>query len=188
MGRATALAENEGERNISNRSVSISFVSRTCVAHSTTCKMKENVSVNGSMSGLSGRFTKTPLAFCVGISPKNRAGHHWRLPALEVSSGVGETCTASKRRLLYCECDRLGAGLISGIQRAVHPPSRWDARPCPPTSLPRPLSTGHTPTRLAFCGVSVTSRTPSLGVRPRLSPHPGHDDWNPGQRGFLCVC
>gem|GEM_PF-2444336 len=68
----------------------------------------------------------------------------------------------------------------------------------PPASLGRPparrpaclvpSTTGHTPTRLAFSGVSVTSNTPSLGVRPRLSPHPGHDDWNPGQRGFQFLC
>jgi len=51
-----------------------------------------------------------------------------------------------------------------------------------------PLTTGHTPTCLAFSGVSVTSHTPSLEVRPRLSPHPGHDDWNPGQRGFQFTC
>jgi hypothetical protein len=64
----------------------------------------------------------------------------------------------------------------------------------PPASLGRPpvpsdqpassLGPLHTPTCLAFCGVSVTFRTPSLGVRPRLSPQAAHDDWNPGQRGF----
>jgi len=64
------------------------------------------------------------------------------------------------------------------------PPASLGPRPCPPTYLPRPLFTGHTPTRLAFCGVSVTSHTPSLGVRPRLSPRAAHDDWNPGQLGF----
>jgi hypothetical protein len=47
-----------------------------------------------------------------------------------------------------------------------------------------PLTTEHTPTCLASCGVSVTSHTPSLGVRPRLSPQAAHDDWNPGQLGF----
>jgi hypothetical protein len=45
--------------------------------------------------------------------------------------------------------------------RYEHTPQlRWDARPCPPTSLPRPSTTAHTPTSLASCGVSVTSHTP----------------------------
>ena len=58
--------------------------------------------------------------------------------------------------------------------------------PHPPANLAClvPLTTAYTPTRLAFCGVSVTSHTPSLGVRPRLSPRAAHDDWNPGQLGF----
>ena len=62
----------------------------------------------------------------------------------------------------------------------------------PPARRPAclvPLTTGYTRSCLALIsGVSVTSHTPSLGVRPRLSPHPGHDDWNPGQLGFQFIC
>jgi hypothetical protein len=65
---------------------------------------------------------------------------------------------------------------------------RWDAHPSRQPACLVPWTTGYTPACLASCGVSVTSHTPSLGVRPRLSPHPGHDDWNPGQLGFRPFC
>jgi hypothetical protein len=58
----------------------------------------------------------------------------------------------------------------------------------PPTSLPRPFdhwTHSHTPRFMRGFSDLAHSR---LGVRPRLSPHPGHDDWNPGQLGFRPFC
>ena len=50
--------------------------------------------------------------------------------------------------------------LTSGIQRAVHAQLRWDPTRARRPACLVPLTTAYTPTRLAFCGVSVTLRTP----------------------------
>ena len=75
-----------------------------------------------------------------------------------------------------------------GVRCERTPQLRWDPTR-PPTSLPRPFdhwAHSHTPRFLR--GFSDLPHS-LLGVRPRLSPHPGHDDWNPGQLGlqFSCV-
>jgi hypothetical protein len=58
----------------------------------------------------------------------------------------------------------------------------------PPTCLPRPFDHRiHSHTPRFERGFSDLPHS-LLGVRPRLSPHPGHDDWNPGQRGFQTSC
>ena len=74
--------------------------------------------------------------------------------------------------------------IVSGDSLRAHSPASLGRPPARRPACLVPLTTGYTRSRLASCGVSVTSHTPSLEVRPRLSPHPGHDDWNPGQRGF----
>jgi hypothetical protein len=78
--------------------------------------------------------------------------------------------------------------LVMSRSPLLSPPSFTGTPSRPPTCLPRPFDHWiHSHTPRFERGFSDLPHS-LLGVRPRLSPHPGHDDWNPGQRGFQTSC
>jgi hypothetical protein len=73
--------------------------------------------------------------------------------------------------------------------RYEHTPSFAGTPTLPPTSLPRPFDHWiHSLVPRSYQRGFSDLPHSLLGVRPRLSPHPGHDDWNPGQLGFQFLC
>jgi len=139
-------------------------------------------SAKTSIAGLSASFPPKPRV--AGWSHRSTQPQlRWDPPLLPYDALASVPSPPQSRQTLH-----LLRLMVSWGSLRPHSPASLG--PHPPADLPASslVHWAHSHTPRFLRGFSDLPHS-LLGVRPRLSPHPGHDDWNPGQLGlqFSCV-